>query len=346
MTENDRRTGLTTTVPVEVVLAAGMVPVDLNNLFVSDPRRDALVERALEEGFPQGSCAWLKGTYGAVVTEGGPGRVIGVVRGDCNGTEVLLEALERAGIEVIPFAYPLPPDRGDMARELDRFCARLGTTLDAAEAVRIRLAPVRELLAEADSLCWEQNRLTGEEDHRWLVSSSDFEGDPEAFHSRLDAFIEEARARRPLDKRGTLHFAREVRLGYIGVPPIAPEIFGFAESLGARFVFHEVQRQFSMPAGDGGVPQNLVEQYLAYTYPYSVRGRAQDINRQSRLRGLDGLVHYVQSFCHRSMEDVIFVKTLDAPLLTVECDCPGGLGATARARLENFIQVLGENIVA
>ncbi len=32
------RVGLTTTIPVEVVLAAGLTPVDLNNLFIADPR--------------------------------------------------------------------------------------------------------------------------------------------------------------------------------------------------------------------------------------------------------------------------------------------------------------------
>ena len=344
MLEGPDRIGLTTTIPVEAVFAAGLVPVDLNNIFVSNPQRDQFIERALEEGFPQGSCAWLKGIFGATVARGGPRRVIGVVRGDCDGTDILLEALELEGIEVIAFAYPLPPNREDMERELRRFCSRLGTSLEAAESWRPRLAPVREALHEADRLCWEGNRLTGREAHGWLVSSSDFEGDPDAYLLRLLEFLAEARDREPLDRRGGLPFGREVRLGYIGVPPITPEIFDLAEPLGARFVFHEVQRQFSMLAGDGGAPEDLASQYLSYTYPYDVRGRALDINRQSELRRLDGIVHYVQSFCHRNMEDVIFIKTLDKPLLTVECDCPGGLGATAWARLENFVQVLGENI--
>jgi benzoyl-CoA reductase/2-hydroxyglutaryl-CoA dehydratase subunit BcrC/BadD/HgdB len=262
------------------------------------------------------------------------------VRGDCSGTEVLLEALELSGVEVTPFAYPLPPDREDMERELVRLCRRLGTTLEAAEQWRRRLAPARSMLAEADRLCWQDNKVTGEEAHRWLVGSSDFSGDPEAYGEELEGLIAEAGARQPLDSREGIPFKREVRLGYIGVPPITPELFAVAESLGARFVYHEVQRQFSMP-----IPvRDLVEQYLAYTYPYSVRGRADDINRQSEARRLDGLVHYVQSFCHRNMEDVIFSRALKLPALTIECDCPGTLGATAMARLENFIQVLGENL--
>jgi benzoyl-CoA reductase/2-hydroxyglutaryl-CoA dehydratase subunit BcrC/BadD/HgdB len=134
------------------------------------------------------------------------------------------------------------------------------------------------------------------------------------------------------------------------VPPITPDVFELAESLGARFVFLEVQRQFSMPpdaapdeSGRSRPPGGLVEQYLDYTYPYTVAHRARDINYQARIRELDGVVHYVQSFCHRNLEDVVFRRLLSLPMLTVECDCPGGLGAPARARLENFVQVLGEN---
>jgi hypothetical protein len=44
------------------------------------------------------------------------------------------------------------------------------------------------------------------------------------------------------------------------------------------------------------------------------------------------------------MEDVVFKKALGAPLLTVECDCPGELGVAAMSRLESFIQVIGENL--
>ncbi len=342
MTDPARLTGMTTTIPVEAVFAAGQVPVDLNNLFAASPDADELLELALRSGFPQSSCAWLKGIFGAVVAGGGPKRVVGVVRGDCSGTEVVLEALSLRGVEVIPFAYPPERERSDMVRELERFCGRLGTSTVDAEAWRERLEPARETLREADRMCWEANRLTGLEAHTWLVSSSDFRGDPEAFRRELSGLLHRASSREPLDKRPGLPYSREVRLAYIGVPPITTDIFPLAEELGARFVFHEVQRQFSMPGSSRA--KDLAEQYLAYTYPYSVSARARDIDREAERRGVDGAVHYVQSFCHRNMEDVIFSRALRVPLLTIECDCPGGLGATARARLENFVQVLGENV--
>jgi len=346
MPADDQVVGLTTTIPVEAVFAAGLVPLDLNNIFVGSPRSDELVEFALTEGFPQNSCAWLKGIFGAVMLLGRPSRVIGVVRGDCSGTELLLEAFEERGIEVVPFTYPYPAMPDDLEREISRLCERLGTSISDAEESRGRLAGPRGLLVDLDRACWESNQVTGAEAHLWLVSSSDFGGDPERFGRELESFLAAARSRGRLDEREGLAFGREVRLGYIGVPPITPEVFDVAEAAGARFVFHEVARQFSMPPDATGALRpapDLVEQYSAYTYPYTVADRARDINNQSRVRGLDGVVHYVQSFCHRNLEDVVFRRLITSPMLTVECDCPGTLGGTARARLENFIQVLGEN---
>jgi benzoyl-CoA reductase/2-hydroxyglutaryl-CoA dehydratase subunit BcrC/BadD/HgdB len=332
--------GLTTTIPVEVLFAAGLVPVDLNNLFVSHPERRRLLEVAVSEGIPQNTCAWLKGIFGAVLDAGGPERVVGVVRGDCSGTEVLLEALEARGIEVIHFSYPYPPNYENLERHIDGLIKRFGTERAEAEGWRKRLSGPRERLKEADRLCWESNVVRGAENHEWLVSSSDFFGDPGNFDRELAAFIDKAGRREPLDRADTGGFPREVRLGYIGVPPIDADIFGLVETMGARFVFCEVQRQFALPAGG----ETLEELYLRYTYPYTVAGRVADINREAELRRIDGIVHYVQSFCHRNLEDVIFNSSLSRPMLTLECDCPGVPAATTVSRLENFIQVLGENI--
>ncbi|MBN1289350.1 MAG: 2-hydroxyacyl-CoA dehydratase [Actinobacteria bacterium] len=340
MNDNKNNMGITTTVPVEVVYAAGMKPVDLNNLFMSHDDKQGLIDIAMHEGFPQNACAWIKGIFGAVLETGEIGKVIGVIRGDCSGGEMLLEALSMRGIEVIPFSYPYPPAGEDLKQEIERLCGALGTGLSEAESFRQSLAGTRELLREIDEMCWKQNKISGEENHRWLVSSSDFQGDPGSFNSALGEFKSMAGRRPALDRREGLLYGREIRLGYVGVPPIAPDIFDFAESLGARFVFHETQRQFSMPEP----AENLIEMYLAYTYPYTVQGRSTDINRECERRNIDGLVHYVQSFCHRNLENVVFNKTLDRPMLTIECDWPGPINATTRARLENFVQVLGENL--
>jgi len=45
--------GFTTSVPVEVIFAAGYRPVDLNNVFITDDNPGKLIEVAENAGFPR-----------------------------------------------------------------------------------------------------------------------------------------------------------------------------------------------------------------------------------------------------------------------------------------------------
>ena len=54
-TEVKRIVGFTTTIPVEIVFAAGLVPCDLNNIFISDRSPIQYIERAEKDGFLRGS---------------------------------------------------------------------------------------------------------------------------------------------------------------------------------------------------------------------------------------------------------------------------------------------------
>jgi len=320
--------GLTATVPVEILLAAGVRPLDLNNVFITSGQAKALVSEAEHHGFPINCCAWIKGIY-ATARRLGVRRVIGVAQGDCSNTHALMEVLASEGVEVIHFNYPYPKDAGALAAALEALAHRLGTTLEAAEVQRRRLAPLRRRLAEIDRLTWRENTVTGEENHRWLVGSSDFGGSPEVCAAEAEAFLEEARRRRPMRER--------LRLGYLGIPPICDGLYAFTESLGARVVFNEFQRQFSMPTP----ADTLMEQYLHYTYPYGVAGRLEDVRRAVEERRLDGLVHYVQSFCFRHIQDRLLREGLGVPMLTLEFDRPGPLDGASRTRLEAFIEMLG-----
>jgi len=330
--------GLTATVPVEVLLAAGLIPLDLNNVFITSADPAALVTEAEHSGFPLNSCAWIKGIY-ATVRRLGLKRVLGVAQGDCSNTHALLEVLASEGVEVIHFNYPYPKDAAALAAALDALADRLGTTRRRAEAVRRRLIPLRQTLAEIDRLTWQEGRITGEENHRWLVASSDFAGDPDDYARRAGAFLDEARRRPPSAPRR--------RLGYLGIPPIASGLYEFLESLGAGVVFNEFQRQFSMPsalpaaAGVAAPPAaDLVRQYLAYTYPYGVRDRIEDIRWAVRQRRLDALVHYVQSFCFRHIQDRLLRQALGVPIVTLEWDRPAPVDGQGRTRLEAFVEML------
>jgi benzoyl-CoA reductase/2-hydroxyglutaryl-CoA dehydratase subunit BcrC/BadD/HgdB len=324
-----KRIGITTTVPVEVILAAGAVPADLNNLFVSDADPPSLIAVAEKAGFPLNTCAWIKGIYGAAIRYGIE-EIICVTGGDCSNTLMLMEVLRHQGIKTIPFAYPAAPETGQMSRAIRELAAELGTTAAEAEAVRMGLLPVRRLASEIDRLTWQENTVSGRENHYWLVSASDFNQDTELYFSDLTKAVALARNRPAFP-------SDEIRLGFAGVPPVyAAELYPYLEKCGGRVVFNEIQRQFSMPYQ----VKSLTEQYCRYTYPYATDHRIADIGKVVKERRLDGIIHYVQSFCHRAIGDIILRSKLDIPILTVEGNADFGLSQHLKTRLEAFMDML------
>ncbi len=324
--------GITTTVPVECLIAAGYRPVDLNNLFISHSDPGHLVELAEKDGFPLNTCTWIKGIYGACL-EYNIRHVMCVTTGDCSNTLMLMEVLNSLGIETISFAYPPEPDTHQMQEVLEKMSSELGTRVSQAESIRTRLKPVRELALELDRLTWQEDKVSGFENHFWLVSSSDFNQDYVKYRQDVLQLVEEARTRQPYD-------SGQLRLAYIGVPPVlGRSLYDYVEKNNARIVYNETQRQFAMP-----VPgNNLAEQYSHYTYPYRINYRIADIIHEASKRKIDGIIHYVQSFCHRAIGDIIFKKTLDLPILTLEGGSDFYLNQHAKTRLEAFIDMLEQS---
>ncbi|MEW6034886.1 MAG: 2-hydroxyacyl-CoA dehydratase [Chloroflexota bacterium] len=321
--------GITTTVPIEVLLAAGYSPLDLNNVFIGDPDPQRLVRLAEKAGFPQNCCTWIKGIYGVCVDRAIE-NVFCVTTGDCSNTIMLMEVLKLKGFRVFPFAYPDIPNAHRMAHALEALAQRLGTDLETAESVRAELLECRRLCHTLDELTWKEDLVGGGENHLWLVSSSDFEGDHRQYKVRLEEFIERSRSRSTFP--GDM-----LRLAYIGVPPIfAPDLYSFLEQNGARVVFNEVQRQFSMPHHGSC----LAEQYASYTYPYSIFDRVNDIIPELERRGVEGVIHYVQSFCHRAIGDIIFREKVKPPILTMEGNDSYVLTEHNRTQVEAFLAVL------
>lgn len=324
-----KRIGITTTVPAEILIAAGYRPVDLNNILVSDARPERLVTAAERDGFPLNCCSWIKGIYG-VCRESGISDVIGVTGGDCSNTQMLMEVLRLKGINTIPFAYPTRPDEDDMKTALLTLAAVLGTTLEAAEQVRKELMPCRDLLLTLDESTWKDNTVNGGENHIWLVTSSDFNSDFHKYERKLKIFLEECSRRRP-------HPSDHLRLAYIGVPPVyARDLYPYLEKHGGRVVYNEVQRQFAMT----GPADSLTEQYTRYTYPYSVQERLQDIKTELNRRHIDGVIHYTQAFCHRAIGDIVFREAIDLPLLTLEGNDVFHLNSHIKTRLEAFLDMI------
>ena len=324
-----KRIGITTTIPSEVIWAAGAIPVDLNNIFITSHNRDNLIKKAESDGYPRNVCSWIKGMYGALLTElEDIDTVVAVTQGDCSNTHALMETLQLKGIRTIPFAFPYNRDRTILYHEIETLAHKLGTSFESAETLRDTFEPIRSSLDRLDRMTWHDSTVSGRENHEWLVSSSDFNGDYGDFTRELCDFIHEASGRESA--------GYSVRLGYLGVPPILDDIYDVLEGYGARIVFNEVQRQFSMPDRGNG----LVEQYRAYTYPYDIFHRLEFIKQEIARRDIQGVIHYVQSFCHRHIEDIIIREKLSLPVLTIEGEGPGVVDERTKIRLQAFIEMI------
>ncbi len=324
-----KQIGITTTVPIEILMAAGYKPVDLNNLFIGSTERERLVNIAERAGFPQNCCTWIKGIYG-VCMELGIKSVLCVTTGDCSNTIMLMEVLRLKGIDVLPFAYPDRPDVNLVQKALENLAQTLGTTLPKAEKMRKELERARQFALKLDDLTWKDRLVSGLENHYWLVSTSDFCGDLMEYEHRLSVLLAEVESRKPYPDDF-------LRIAYIGVPPVfAGGLYPFIELNGARVVFNEIQHQFAMP----NPGSSLAEQYSNYTYPYSIRGRAKDIVTQLYRRRVDGVIHYVQAFCHRGIGDIIFRHAIHLPMLTLEGNTDFTLNSHARTRIEAFLDML------
>lgn len=321
--------GITTTVPIEVLLATGYQPVDLNNVFITDPEPERLLNIAERAGFPLNCCSWIKGIYG-VCKDRGIDTVLCVTTGDCSNTIMLMEVLKHQGVNAIPFAFPDKPDVWRMQETMQLLAAELGTTLEAAALVRDELKACRSLALKLDELTWKEGLVSGWENHIWLVNASDFNRDYHEYCRQLNDFLSECQRRKPYPQDW-------LRIAYIGVPPVyASELYRFMESNGARVVFNEIQRQFAMP----NPGNSLAEQYTSYTYPYSIHYRLQDIAAEIEKRRIDGVIHYVQAFCHRGIGDIIFKDALNVPILTLEGNDDFYLTQHVKTRLEAFVDML------
>jgi benzoyl-CoA reductase/2-hydroxyglutaryl-CoA dehydratase subunit BcrC/BadD/HgdB len=322
----NKQIGITTTVPMEVVFAGGYIPRDLNNVFIIDQNPMRFVERAEADGFPKSMCNWVKGIYGVVMEEG-IDTVITVMEGDCSNTLALSEILQYKGVKTLPFSFPYDRDKKVLKREIEKLKKALGVDEEVLRETDREIVGVRRQLAALDRMTWEQKTVTGFENHLWLVQASDMLGDYRKYGEMVSQFMEEADAREPI---------RGINLGYIGVPPILLDLYPFIESIGGHVVYNEVQRQFALPL----FGKNLTDRYLAYTYPYSVFSRVEDIKAEIKTRKIEGIIHYVQAFCFRIMEDVILREALGVPVITIEGDLPKPIDSRTKLRIEAFVEML------
>ena len=319
----------TSSFPVEVIFAAGHIPVDLNNVFITNDS-SAKVQNAELKGFPRTFCSWIKGNYIAALSTN-PDLIIGIVEGDCSNSNSLLDIFTEDHFPVYRFSFPADKNYEDLDKEITRLEDYFGVSRKETLQAKQRLDKIRRKLIILDEWTWKERLVSGLENHYWLVNSSDFMGNPDRYESKFDAFLTKAKKRDPLPAK--------LRLAYLGVPPIYKNIYETIIELGGDVLFNEVQRQFSMPY----LLPDIVSQYLAYTYPYSVFDRLQDIKRELERRQIEAVISYTQSFCHLQLDNLLLRKHIDLPFLTLEGDQPEDIDARTLLRLESFFEVHSEN---
>ncbi|MCB5252626.1 MAG: 2-hydroxyacyl-CoA dehydratase [Candidatus Cloacimonadaceae bacterium] len=320
-----KRIGFTTSLPVEVLYAAGHFPIDLNNIFLSQDS-SAHIHKAELKGFPRSLCSWIKGNFSSALSSD-LDEVIGIVQGDCSNSSSLLEMIAEEEIDIYRFSFPPQKEYAALDAEISRLEEHYGVSRKLTLETKAWLDEIRRKLIELDKLCYSDRKVSGRDNHLWLVNSSDFQGDPARFERELDEFLYQARASKPLPTR--------LRLGYLGVPPIFRDLYDVISEQGGDVLFNEVQRQFSMPH----LKQDIVEQYLIYTYPYSVLDRLKDIKEQIQLRDLQAIVAYTQAFCHLQIDNLLLKKHIKLPFLNLEGELPEKLDSRTILRLESFFEV-------
>ncbi|SEG02525.1 Benzoyl-CoA reductase/2-hydroxyglutaryl-CoA dehydratase subunit, BcrC/BadD/HgdB [Caloramator fervidus] len=320
--------GITTTVPIEVLYAAGYQVVDLNNIFISSKDYLRYIEIAERDGFPKSLCAWIKGIYGACI-ENNIKEVVGVIEGDCSNTKALVEVLKSKGIKIYPFSYPTKHTLDEVKKSIDDFINQFNVSKQEVERVRNKLNIGRKLAKEIDRLTVEF-KATGFENHLYQISLSDFNGDVDGFINILKQKVEEIKNRKPKVKK--------LKLAYIGVPPMTGDLYDFVEGFDAQIIYNEVQREFAFPRFD--MVKDIYEQYYYYTYPYSLQYRLEEIKKQLKERDIDGVIHYTQAFCYRAIDDIIIKSQLEVPVLNIEGDKLNCLDARTKIRIEAFLDML------
>ena len=321
--------GLTTTVPIEVLIAADYKAIDLNNIFVTADEYIELIDIAEREGFPKSMCAWIKGIYGACI-KNDIKEIVGVIEGDCSNTHALIEVLESKNIKVYPFAFPFSHKEDELKVSIDNFMDIFNVKIEDVENIRQRVNLLRKKVIEIDEMTYKEHKATGFENHILQLCMSDFDGNLANYEELINNKIDEIRNRTNDEKK--------IKLGYIGVPPMMGDLYDYVETLDARFTYNEVQREFAFPRASEA--KDIYKQYNDYTYPYDLNFRIDEIRKRIKERKIDGIIHYTQAFCYKAIQDIVIKKELKIPILTIEGDKSTELDARTKLRLEAFIDMI------
>lgn len=319
----------TTTIPQEIIWAANKIPFDLNNAFVSNNPLN-YINKAESLGIIRNTCSWIKGMLGVIDDyQDEIEAIIVVTQGDCSNNHSLIELASHffPKLQIIKFAYPADKDSQQLQLELNKLATKLDTNLIHANEIKKILSPIRNKLKNLIAIYQEKNNIPAATMQKILVSSTDFNGDYQKYESEIDNYFK-LMINNPSNNK-------LIKIGVIGVPTIIPNFYSYLEEeLKVNVNLFEVEEDFCMYDSYS----SLQEQYLKFKYPYDLNSRIEWINKAIYSRQLKGIVHYVQTFCHRQIDDTLIKKTLNTPTITLEADAPEKIDMRSKIRLENFIE--------
>ncbi|RKZ26413.1 2-hydroxyacyl-CoA dehydratase [bacterium] len=328
----NRRIGITGMMPIELIFDSGAVPLDIRNFFIQHPDRVTYIQRGEMDGIPDNAGIMTKGIYGTVM-ENKIEEVVVVFQKDSIKSYALAEMFESQGVIVSRFNFPEHRNRQSLKLEIENLAKQLKmVNLENLEYWRFKLNEIRELARRIDELTYEKNIVSGYENHKYLASMTDFEGDTELYMTKLYNFLDEIKNEKP--------FKQEIRLGFIGEPPIFPEIYKIIERCGARVVFNEVQRQYAMPYP----ADSVIDQYLKYTFPYDISKRVEDINAEIERRNIHGIIHYIDITGQAFADEMLFRREIGLPILTVEGGNSLVVNVKTITQISNFVNMLKEKM--
>lgn len=318
--------GFTAPIPLEILVAAGRQPVDLNQLFLNSDNQAELIEEAELAGFHPHASPWIKGLYGTILRHG-IRDVIAVTTGHGEIRE-LIAILKLHDVRVIPFSYPFDRSGESLALEIKKLARHFGASPVGINQARQQLNQIRAKVHAVDRLNWKENRVNSRDSFAFQLATADMKGDPASFEQELDLFLAQ-RSNAPRQ-------SQKIRLAFLGKVPLCSNLFETVEELDARVVFNESARQISMPAE----VDSLVEQYLNFTLPYDITTRLQNCEEELGQRGVDGLIFISSGDSSGQIEEIFLRQRFKQPLMTLPDLRPGELDGGSRLRLESFIGML------
>jgi hypothetical protein len=303
---------MTALVPPELIFGAGHVPFDINNIV---PETTYYPKSKL--------CAWTAIWRDLILS----GKVhldalVVVAGGDCHNALVDGQKVAIGGTPTLYFFYPFDGNQSSLETELTRLEAFLGGIKD--HSLLREVTATKRIGIELDAKR-VADKLPAPIVFKYLVSFSDLRGDINKFKHQLHN-IEE------------VGVDYKARIALIGVPPIYHDFHQVVDSFGLHVVYDELPYEFVRLSGT--TISELAKSYSEYMFAREFEFRLKFIQHQLELRKVDGVIHYTQYACHHLLEDELFRKELDYPMLTVEGDLPRSTPEQLKLQLEAFSEIL------